>query len=325
MTHKKASKSKIFTLLFSFIMCATFISSIAMAGPMNTVYAADATQIDTLGVAFRKVEVGDTLDAAFEFENATSKTLKVPEGANYTATLVSVSKNGQGIKLWDNDDTSLPWSRVETQFVEKNVAYCVRVRFKTNDGYKFVRDLPRLKSNMQVLGAELGKGKDIEIWDAAGINSIATIVNMDFLITRGMTYIGNIQTIYPEIGKSVTGTISTEGVDTGFLISGAPAPYTYKAKIAPIGTEIQTSNVFDKSNCYYQITAVNSMDYGTMYITATAADGKTCDIPVQIAAVSGGHEHAWSDFGKIDFEYHGYRNCTDPACPGIAYGFVTGS
>ncbi len=108
MTHKKASKSKIFTLLFSFIMCATFISSIAMAGPMNTVYAADATQIDTLGVAFRKVEVGDTLDAAFEFENATSKTLKVPAGANYTATLVSVSKNGQGIKLWDNDDTSLP-------------------------------------------------------------------------------------------------------------------------------------------------------------------------------------------------------------------------
>ena len=140
MTHKKASKSKIFTLLFSFIMCAAFISSIAMASPMNTVYAADATQIDTLGVAFRKVEVGDTLDAAFEFENATTKTLKVPVGANYTATLVSVSKNGQGIKLWDNDDTSLPWSRVETQFVERNVAYCVRVRFKTNDGYKFVRD-----------------------------------------------------------------------------------------------------------------------------------------------------------------------------------------
>lgn len=325
MTHKKASKSKIFTLLFSFIMCATFISSIAMASLTKTVYAADTTQIDTLGVAFRKVEVGDTLDAAFEFENATTKTLKVPAGANYTATLVSVSKNGQGIKLWDNDDTSLPWSRVETQFVEKNVAYCVRVRFKTNDGYKFVKDLPRLKSNMQVLGAELGKGKDIEIWDTAGINSIATIVYMSFLITKGMTYIGNMQTIYPEIGKSVTGTIGIAGVDTGFCISGAPGPYTYEAKIAPIGTEIQTSNVFDKSNCYYQITAVNSMDYGTMYITATAADGKTCDIPVQIAAVSGGHEHTWSDFGKIDFEYHGYRKCTDPACPGIAYGFDTGS
>lgn len=97
MTHKKTSKSKIFTLLFSLIMCLAFIPSIAKASLTNTVYAADATQIDTLGVAFRKVEVCDTLDAAFEFENATSKTLKVPAGANYTATLVSVSKNGQGI------------------------------------------------------------------------------------------------------------------------------------------------------------------------------------------------------------------------------------
>lgn len=226
MTHKKTSKSKIFTLFSSFIMCFAFIPSIAKASPTNTVYAADATQIDTLGVAFRKVEVGNTLDAAFEFENATSKTLKVPAGANYTATLVSVSKNGQGIKLWDNDDASLPWSRVETQFVEKNVAYSVRVRFKTNDGYKFVKDLPRLRSNMQVLGAELGKGKDIELWDSAGINSIATIVYMSFFITKGMTYIGNIQTIYPEIGKSVTGTIGISDVDTGFFISGAPGPYT---------------------------------------------------------------------------------------------------
>ena len=293
--------------------------------PCEMPYQRGETQIDTLGVAFRKVEVGYTLDAAFEFENATTKTLKVPAGANYTATLVSVSKNGQGIKLWDNDDASLPWSRVGTQFVEQNVAYCVRVRFKTNDGYKFVKDLPRLRSNMQVLGAELGKGKDIELWDSAGMNSMATIVNMSFLITKGMTYIGNMQTIYPEIGKSVTGTIGIAGVDTGFCISGAPGPYTYEAKIAPIGTEIQASNVFDKSNCYYQITAKNAMDGGTMYITATAADGKTCDIPVMIAAVSGGHEHSWSDFGKIDFEHHGYTKCTDPACPGVAPAFDKGS
>ena len=325
MAHKKASKSKILVLLSSLLMCAAFVSNISMASPMNAVYAAGETQIDTLGVAFRKVEVGNTLDAAFEFENATTKTLKVPTGANYTATLISVSKNGQGIKLWDNDDASLPWSRVETQCVEKNVAYGVRVRFETNDGYKFVKDLPRLRSNMQVLGAKLGKGKDIELWDSAGMNRIATIVNMSFLITKGMTYIGHIQSIYPEIGKSKTGTIGIEGVDTGFFISGAPGPYTYEAKIAPIGTEIQTSNVFDKSNCYYQITAVNSMNHGTMHITATAPDGKTCDIPVVIAAVSGGHEHTWSDFGKIDFEYHGYRKCTDPACPGIAQAFDTGS
>ena len=323
MTQYKTKRPKILTIVFGLTICLALMLGIILSG--TQVAHAETTTIDTLGVAFKKVNVGDTLDAAFDFENATTKTLKVPAGANYTATLVSVSKNGQGIKLWDNDDASLPWSRVETQFVEQNVAYSVRVRFKTNDGYKLVKDLPRLRSNMQVLGAELGKGKDIELWDSAGINSIATIVYMSFLITKGMTYVGNIQTVYPEIGKSVTGTIGIEGVDTGFFISGAPAPYTYQAKIAPIGTEIQTSNVFDKSNCYYQITAVNSMDYGTMYITATAKDGKTCDIPVRIAAVSGGHEHTWSDFGKIDFEHHGYTKCTDPACPGVAPAFDKGS
>ena len=326
MTHN-TRKTGIFTLALGLAMCLTLMLGIVFANPTSTVYAAGETEIDTLGVAFRKVEVGETLDAAFELENATNKTLKVPAGANYTVTLTSVHKvkDGQKINLWEKDDASLPWSRVETQFVEQNVAYRIRVRFKTNDGYKLIRNAAQLRSNMQVLGAELGKGKDIEIWDSAGMNSISTIVDMDFLITKGMTYIGNMQTVYPEIGKAKTGTIGIEGVDTGFFISGAPGPYTYEAKIAPIGTEIQTSNVFDKSNCYYQITAVNSMDYGTMYITATAADGKTCDIPVKIAAVSGGHEHTWSDFGKIDFEYHGYTKCADAACPGIAYAFDTGS
>ena len=326
MTNNKAKKSKILALILGLTMCLALMLGIAMASPTFAAYAAGETQIDTLGVAFRKVEVGDTLDAAFEFENATTKTLKVPAGANYTATLEFVSKDGQKIPLWDKDEASLPWSRVETQFIEQNVAYYVRVCFKTNDGYKFVKDLPRLRSNMQVLGAELGKGKDIELWDSAGINSIATIVKMSFLITKGMTYIGNTQTVSPEIGKSVTGTIGIAGVDTGFFISGAPGPYTYEAKIAPIGTEIQTSNNFDKSNCYYQITAVNSMDYGTMYITATAVDGKTCDIPVRIAAVSGGHEHTWvEEIKKIDFEHHGYTKCTDTACPGVAPAFDKGS
>ena len=322
MTHTKANKSKILALILGLTMCISLMLGIVFASTTNTAYAAGETQIDTLGVAFRKVDVGDTLDAAFEFENATTKTLKVPAGANYTATLEFVSKDGQKIKLWEKDDASLPWSRVETQFIEQNVAYYVRVCFKTNDGYKFVKDLPRLRSNMQVLGAELGKGKDIELWDSAGINSIATIVKMSFLITKGMTYIGNTQTVSPEIGKSVTGTIGIAGVDTGFFISGAPGPYTYEAKIAPIGTEIQTSNNFDKSNCYYQITAKNAMGGGTMYITATAADGKTCDIPVKIAAVSGGHEHTWVEkIEKIDFEHHGYTKCTDPACPGVASAF----
>ena len=129
MTHNKANKSKISALILGLTMCLALMLGMATASPANTVYAADETQIDTLGVAFRKVEVGETLDAAFEFEDATTKTLKVPAGANYTATLEFVSKDGQKIQLWDKDEASLPWSRVETQFVEQNVAYCIRVRF----------------------------------------------------------------------------------------------------------------------------------------------------------------------------------------------------
>lgn len=152
MTHAKANKSKISALIFGLTMCLTLMLGIIFASPTNTVYAEGETQIDTLGVAFKKVEVGDTLDDAFEFENATTKTLKVPAGANYTATLVSVSKNGQGIKLWDNDDASLPWSRVETQFIEKNVAYCVRVRFKTNDSLVMDKILECAKQEFLKMG-----------------------------------------------------------------------------------------------------------------------------------------------------------------------------
>ena len=224
MTHD-TKKTKIFTLTLALVACFAAIFVTATGKPQSA--RAETTTIDTLAVAFAKAEVGKTLDAAFEFENATTKTLKVPAGANYTVTLTYVHKvkDGQTIKLWEKDDASLPWSRVETQFVEQNVAYRIRVRFKTNDGYKLIKNTAQLRSNMQVLGAELGKGKDIELWDSAGMNSISTIVDMDFLITKGMTYIGNIQTVYPEIGKAKTGTIGTESVDTGFFISGAPAPY----------------------------------------------------------------------------------------------------
>ena len=329
MTHN-TRKTKIFMFALGLVMCLALMPGIAMASPTFAAYAAGETEIDTLNVAFNKVIVGDTLDAAFEFEDATTKTLKVPAGANYTVTPTSVHKvkDGQKIKLWEKDDASLPWSRVETQFVEQNVAYRIRVRFKTNDGYKLIRNAAQLRSNMQVSGAELGKGNDIELWDSAGMNSIATIVDMDFLITKGMTYVGDIQTIYPEMGKSKTGTIGIAGVDTGFFISGAPAPYTFEKKIAPVGTivETQKSEMLNTYDCNYQITAVNSMDYGTMYITATAANGKTCDIPVRIAAVSGGHEHTWVEkIEKIDFEHHGYTKCTDPACPGVAPAFDKGS
>ena len=76
MTHN-TRKTGIFTLALGLAMCLTLMLGIATASPTFAVYAAGETEIDTLGVAFRKVEVGETLDAAFDFENATTKTLKV--------------------------------------------------------------------------------------------------------------------------------------------------------------------------------------------------------------------------------------------------------
>ena len=227
-------KSFILTLFMALVMylCLSF------SGGTMTVDAAGKTEIDTLSVAFGKVEVGDTLDNAFEFENATTKTLRVPADANYTATLEFVSKNGQTTTLWKKDSTSFSWSRVENQLIEQKVAYCIRVCFAPKENYKLSKDADVLKRHMKVLGAELGKGKDIELWDSAGQNSITTAIEMDFLITRGMKYIGYPRYIAPRINEKVSGKIATEYTDTGIWISGAPGPYTYEKKIAPIGMEI---------------------------------------------------------------------------------------
>ena len=323
MTHN-TRKTGIFTLALGLAMCLTVIFGIISVNPKSV--RADTMTIDTLEVAFGKVNVGDSLAAAFEFEDETERTLKVPAGANYTATLTFISKNGQATTLWRKDSASFPWSRVENQLVEQKVAYCIRVRFEPKENYKLSKEADVLKRNMKVSGAELGKGRDIELWDTAGQNTMSTAIDMDFIISRGMNYFGYPRYISPRIDEKVSGKISTDFTDTGMWISGAPAPYTYEAKIAPIGMEIQTVNVFDKSDCYYQIVAKNAMDGGTMYITATAADGQTCDIPVTIAAVSGGHEHTWvEEIGKIDYEHHGYTKCADPACPGVAPAFDKGS
>ena len=325
MTHK-TRRTKIFTLALGLAMCFAVILGIASVNPQSAY--AETTTIDTLEVAFKKVNVGDSLAAAFEFENETERTLKVPAGANYTATLQFVSKDGQAKTLWEKDKASFPWSRVENQLIEQKVAYCIRIRFELKENHKLSKDVDSLKRKLKVSGAELGKGKDVELWDIAGQFADLTAIDMDFIISKGLTYIGYRQTIYPKIDEEVTGKIGTLYTGTGMWLRGAPGPYAYTVKTAPVGTKLDKHDGFndDASTCYYQIIAKNAMDGGTMYITVTAADGQTCDIPVTIAAVSGGHEHTWvEEIKKIDYEHHGYTKCTDPTCPGVALAFDKGS
>lgn len=325
MTHK-TRRTKIFTLALGLAMCFAVILGIASVNPQSA--CAETTTIDTLEVAFKKVNVGDSLAAAFEFENETERTLKVPAGANYTATLQFVSKDGQAKTLWEKDKASFPWSRVENQSIEQKVAYCIRIRFELKENHKLSKDVDALKRKLKVSGAELGKGKDVELWDVAGQFADLTAIDMDFIISKGLTYIGYRQTIYPKIDEEVTGKIGTLYTGTGIWLRGAPGPYAYTVKSAPVGTKLDKHDGFndDESTCYYQIIAKNAMDGGTMYITVTAADGQTCDIPVTIAAVSVGHEHTWvEEIEKIDYEHHGYTKCTDPTCPGVAPAFDKGS
>ena len=58
MTNNKANKSRILALILGLTMCISLMLGIVFASPTSTVYAAGETEIDTLGVAFRKVKVG---------------------------------------------------------------------------------------------------------------------------------------------------------------------------------------------------------------------------------------------------------------------------
>lgn len=323
MTENKTVKSRLVTFLIGLAMCLALLPAFAFAKPLS---AADGTTIDTLEVGFRKVEVGDSLALTFDFVDETEKKLRVPENAQYEAKLTTIWLEGQHQRIWYQGEASKPWSKIEDTIIEKKVAYCFRVQFSPKTGYMLHSDDGVLKNKMKVLGVEAGKGKDIEIGSCAAQNTVTSAVEFDFYMSKGMTYTGYPQTIIPIINQEVSGKIGTLYTDTGFWIVGAPSPYTYEIKkYAPIGMEIEYSNIFGKSECYYRMTAVNSMMTGTLPITVTAADGQTCEIPLIIAEVSGGHEHQWSDYGIIDYEYHGYTKCGDPNCPGICYLLDVGS
>lgn len=220
MTHN-TGRAKIFTLVLGLALCLAAVFGVASGKGQPS--RAEEAAIDTLEVAFGKAGVGDSLADAFVFEDESAKTLKVPDGANYTATLTFVFKNGQATTLWKEDNASFPWSRVENQPIERKVAYCIRVRFAPKENYKLSKDGDLLKRNLKVSGAELGKGKDIEIWDVAGQNVTSTIIDIDFIISRGMTYLGYPRYISPRINEKVSGKIGTEFTDTGMWIGGAPA------------------------------------------------------------------------------------------------------
>lgn len=175
MTYNKKCKSKILAFLIGLAMSFALLPSIAYASPIAMAADSSAT-IDSLAIGFKKANVGDKLISALDFADQGTKMLKVAEDANYTAELMSIWGDGQKKRLWQNDYAPLPWSNVENVTIEPNLAYAFRVQFVPKAGYKINSDDELLRNKMKVLGAEAGKGKDIEIGYAASSNSTTTAV-----------------------------------------------------------------------------------------------------------------------------------------------------
>ena len=322
-----ANKTKLLSLFFGITMCLALMLGIAMAS--NLIARADDGEkvtIENVEVSFNKTKLGDKLVSMFQFEDETTKTLVVPEGANYTARIEVIFAYGHTRRLW-NDAPGYSWSTIENSEITRDTPYVVRVRFEPKTGYIFdASKEAEYLSTINIPGFEIGKGKDIEVWTT---NLGEYYFNVDFVVTKGMNHMfGWSLNAYPKIGEPFNSSLCTPYTDTAFWLVGAPAPYSFEKKIAPVGTivETQKSEILNTYVCNYQITAVNAMDGGMMYITATAADGQTCDIPIQVHSVSGGHEHTWvEEIEPIGNDHHGYTKCTAEDCPGVAYQFDKGS
>ena len=327
MTHNKANKTKMLTLILTFTACLALMLGIATASAfVARADEGEKTTIESVGVSFNKTKIGDKLASMFQFEDEATKTLIVPEGANYTARIEVIFAYGHTRRLW-SDAPGYLWSTIENSEITRDTPYVVRVNFEPKTGYIFdASKEAEYLSAINIPGFEIGKGKDIEVWTT----SLGEYYfNVDFVVTKGMNHMfGWSLNAYPKIGEPFNSSLCTPYTDTAFWLVGAPAPYTFEKKIAPVGTivETQKSEILNTYVCNYQITAVNAMDGGTMYITATAADGQTCDIPIQVHSVSGGHEHTWVEkIEPIGNDHHGYTKCTAEDCPGVAYQFDKGS
>ena len=312
------------------VVCFALVLGIVLLSTASTLIAraddGEKVTIENVGVSFNKTKIGDKLTSMFQFEDEATKTLVVPEGANYTARIDVIYAYGHTRCLW-KDASGYSWSTIENSEITRDTPYVVRVSFEPKTGYIFdaSKEAEYLRT-MNIPGFEIGKGKDTEVWTT---HLGEYYFEVDFVVTKGMNHMfGWSLNAYPQIGEPFTGSLSTAYTDTAFWLVGAPAPYTFEKKIAPVGTivETQKSEILNTYVCNYQITAVNAMDGGTMYITATAADGQTCDIPIYVYSVSGGHEHTWvEEIEPIGNDYHGYTKCTAEDCPGVAYQFDKGS
>lgn len=136
MKRKSTNLSKIAAVLPGLVLCLVLMLGILLAGPTNTSRAEEPTVIDSVGLSFNETNIGDKLVSMFQFEDAEKKTLKVPEGANYTAIIDVIFYRGHSYCLWKEAPGYL-WSTVENSEITRTTPYVIRVVFQPKDGYVF--------------------------------------------------------------------------------------------------------------------------------------------------------------------------------------------
>lgn len=108
-----ANKTKLLSLVFGITMCIALMFGIAMAS--NLIARADDGEkvtIENVEVSFNKTKLGDKLVSMFQFEDEATKTLVVPEDANYTARIDVIFAYGHTRCLWKESPGYL-WSTIE--------------------------------------------------------------------------------------------------------------------------------------------------------------------------------------------------------------------
>ncbi len=122
-----ANKTKLLSLVFGLTMCLALMFGIVFAGKL-VARAEDGEKvtIENVEVSFNKTEIGDKLTSMFQFEDETTKTLVVPEGANYTARIDVIFAYGHTRRLW-SDAPGYLWSTIENSEITRDTPYVVRV------------------------------------------------------------------------------------------------------------------------------------------------------------------------------------------------------
>lgn len=174
MIRLRKTKSKLVSFFGGLFACVSLL-----LGARLTTSAIEtkgsSTFISDIEFSLNKVDIGDSVASLFDFEDEANKVLTVPANSKYSVSLNIVWRNGQGRMLWSSTGDG-SWTAIENEIVDENESFVIRLKILPQSGYELSTDLSYLNDHTKITGLNLGKGKDIELWDVAGYNKISKYI-----------------------------------------------------------------------------------------------------------------------------------------------------